>query len=123
MIAQSVKNGGNPPQDEEKARFRKRAAIGVVRKYKKGKVSLTWLQGMIAYLRNKKGLTENEIKQVLTIHGCRRLEAPVLRAPFFICNHANLQRILMPKRRRKKTAKSVRRRRPRKTLWEKILGI
>ena len=67
MIAQSVKNGDGPPKKKEnKAKYRKRAAIGVVRKYKKGKASLTWLQGMIAYLRNKKGLTENEIKQVLT---------------------------------------------------------
>lgn len=68
MIAQSVKNGSCPPKEtkpENKAKYRKRAAIGVVRKYKKGKVSLTWLQGMIAYLRNKKGLTESEIKQVL----------------------------------------------------------
>jgi transposase-like protein len=65
MIAQSVKNGNCPPQDEEKAKFRKQAAIGVVRRYKKGKASLTWLQGMIAYLRHKKGLTETEIRQVL----------------------------------------------------------
>jgi len=65
MIAQSVKNGGCPPQDEEKAKFRKQVAIGVVRRYKKGKASLTWVQGMIAYLRQKKGLTEKEIKQVL----------------------------------------------------------
>jgi len=65
LIAQSVKNGSVPPQDEKKAKFRKRAAIGVVRRYKKGKASLTWVQGMIAYLRQKKGLTEKEIKQVL----------------------------------------------------------
>jgi len=65
MIAQSVKNGSIPPQDEEKAKFRKQAAIGVVRRYKKGKVSLTWVQGMIAYLRQNKGLTEKEIRQVL----------------------------------------------------------
>jgi transposase-like protein len=65
MIAQSVKNGSNPPQDEEKAKFRKQAAIGVVRRYKKGKALLTWVQGMIAYLRQKKGLTEKEIRQVL----------------------------------------------------------
>ena len=65
LIAQSVKNGTCPPQDEEKAKFRKQAAIGVVRRYKKGKASLTWVQGMIAYLRQKKGLTEKEIRQVL----------------------------------------------------------
>jgi putative transposase len=67
MIAQSVKIGDSPPKKEEnKAKYRKRAAIGVVRRYKKGKASLTWLKGMIAYLRTKKGLTENEIKQVLS---------------------------------------------------------
>jgi transposase-like protein len=65
LIAESVKNGGCPPQDEEKAKFRKQAAIGVVRRYKKGKASLSWVQGMIAYLRHKKGLTEREIGQVL----------------------------------------------------------
>jgi hypothetical protein len=41
------------------------APIGVVRRCKKGKATLTWVQGMVAYLRHKKGLTENEIKQVL----------------------------------------------------------
>jgi len=66
MIQQSAENGSRPPKEtEDKAKFRKHAAIGVVRRYKKGKASLTWLQGMIAYLRNKKGLTETEIKQVL----------------------------------------------------------
>ncbi|MGD0175730.1 MAG: IS6 family transposase [Candidatus Bathyarchaeia archaeon] len=66
MITQSTENGRRPPKEtENKAKYRKRAAIGVVRRYKKGKASLTWLQGMIAYLRNKKGLTEHEIKQVL----------------------------------------------------------
>jgi len=66
MITQSTENRSCPPKEtENKAKYRKRAAIGVVRRYKKGKASLTWLQGMIAYLRNKKGLTEGEIKQVL----------------------------------------------------------
>jgi len=66
MITQSTENRSSPPKEtENKAKYRKRAAIGVVRRYKKGKASLTWLQGMIAYLRTKKGLTEHEIKQVL----------------------------------------------------------
>ena len=66
MIAQSMKNGDIPPKENEnKAKYRKRAAIGVVRRYKKGKASLAWLQGMIADLRNRKGLTESELKQVL----------------------------------------------------------
>ena len=65
MITQSAKNGGYPPQDEEKAKYRKQAAIGVVRRYQKGKTNLTWVRGMIAYLRTKKGLTEQEIKQIL----------------------------------------------------------
>ena len=66
LIAQSVENGSIPPKEtESKAKYRKRAAIGVVRRYKKGKASLTWVQGMIAHLRNKKGLTNSEIKQVL----------------------------------------------------------
>ncbi|MGA2790065.1 MAG: IS6 family transposase [Candidatus Bathyarchaeia archaeon] len=66
MITQSTENRSSPPKEtENKAKYRKRAAIGVVRRYKKGKASLTWLQGMIGYLRNKKGLTESEIKQVL----------------------------------------------------------
>ncbi|HYW00428.1 MAG TPA: hypothetical protein VE862_03100, partial [Candidatus Acidoferrum sp.] len=68
MIEQSSQSGSNPPQDEEKkTRFRKRAAIGVVRRYKKGKTDLTWVRSMIAYLRTKKGLTESEIKQVLKL--------------------------------------------------------
>ncbi len=37
MITQSVKNGDGPPKEtENKTKYRKRAAIGVVRKYKKG---------------------------------------------------------------------------------------
>jgi len=66
MITQSTENRSSPPKEtENKAKYRKRAAIGVVRRYKKGKASLTWVQGMMAYLRHKKGLTETEIKQVL----------------------------------------------------------
>jgi hypothetical protein len=77
MIAQSSKNGGNPPQDEEKSKYRKQAAIGVVRRYKKGKASLTWLQGMITYLRTKKGLTKSEIKQVLRYMGAEDLSRSI----------------------------------------------
>jgi len=75
MIEQSSQSGSNPPQNEEKAKFRKRAAIGVVRRYKKGKASLTWLHGMIAYLRNKKGLTQTEIKQVLRYEDAEDLQS------------------------------------------------
>ena len=74
MIAQSTENRSCPPKEtENKTKYRKRAAIGVVRRYRKGKASLTWLQGMIAYLRNKKGLTESEIKQVLRYEDAEHL--------------------------------------------------
>jgi len=66
MIAKSMKNVVNVPTEiDSNAKYRKRAAIGVVRRYKKGKASLSWLRGMIADLRNRKGLTETELKQVL----------------------------------------------------------
>jgi transposase-like protein len=74
MITQSTENRSSPPKEtEKKAKYRKRAAIGVVRRYKKGKASLTWLQGMIAYLRSRKGLTESEIKEVLRKEGAGAL--------------------------------------------------
>ena len=66
MIAKSMKNVTNVPvESDNKAKYRKRAAIGMIRRYKKGKASMAWLQGMIADLRNRKGLTESELKQVL----------------------------------------------------------
>jgi transposase-like protein len=66
MIEQSAEHRSCPPKEpEDNAKYRKHAAIGVVRRYKEGKASLTWLQGMFAYLRNNKGLTNSEIKQVL----------------------------------------------------------
>ncbi len=66
MINKSIKNVASlPTETGNKAKYRKRAAAGIVRRYKKGKASLTWLKGMIADLRNRKGLTESELKQVL----------------------------------------------------------
>jgi len=74
MIAKSVKNVTIPPTEtNKKAKYRKGAAIGMMRRYKKGKASLSWLQGMIADLRNRKGLTESEIKQVLRYTNCEDL--------------------------------------------------
>jgi putative transposase len=66
LIELSAESRSCPPKEiEDNSKYRKHAAIGVVRRYRRGKASLTWLQGMFAYLRNKKGLTEQEIKQVL----------------------------------------------------------
>jgi putative transposase len=66
MITQSTDSRSSSSKDtENKMKYRKRAAIGVIRRYKKGKASLSWLRGMIVDLRNRKGLTESELKQVL----------------------------------------------------------
>jgi putative transposase len=70
MIAKSASKSTNPPRKtDNKAKYRKRAAIGMVRRYKKGKASQTWLKGMIADLRKRKGLTETELKEVLRLEG------------------------------------------------------
>lgn len=65
MIAQSVKNGGNPPKDEEAEKYRKQTAIGVVQTYLKRKEGLPWVRNMISFLRNESGLTEQELEQIL----------------------------------------------------------
>jgi putative transposase len=75
LIELSAESRSCPPKEfEDNAKYRKHAAIGVVLRYKKGKASLTWLQGMFAYLRNKKGLTNSEIKQVLRYEDAENLD-------------------------------------------------
>jgi len=75
LIELSAERRSRPPKkSEDSAKYRKHAAIGVLRRYKKGKASLTWLQGMFAYLRNKKGLTNSEIKQVLRYENAEDLD-------------------------------------------------
>ncbi len=68
MIARSVNNPIKlSTVTEKRAKYRKRAAIGMIQRYKKGKASVSWLKGMISDLRRRKGLTERELKEVLKV--------------------------------------------------------
>ncbi len=68
MIDASVEARNRPPRAPiESAKYRRRMAVGVIRKFRQTKNSknrLRWLQGQMAYLRSK-GLTELELDEIL----------------------------------------------------------
>jgi transposase-like protein len=74
MIAQSVQNGSRPPKDEETEKYRKQTAIRVVETYLKRKEGLVWVRGMVSFLRKEKGLTKEELDQILRYLNAEQLK-------------------------------------------------